>query len=318
MIWLYRFLFLPAVLVGAPFYLRRMLKRGGYRPGFSHRFGSLPAIAGKNPGVKRIWLQAVSVGEMLAIGPLLEKLVRIGEVEVYLSTTTSTGYKLAKERYASLTVGISYFPLDFFPFSARAWRAIAPDLAILMEGERWPEHLAQAHIRRVPVIAINARISDRSFKRMRRFKKGVPALFGRVERILACSRHDARRFIDLGFDANRVIVTGNIKLDLTLPSFSPEQKAALKTELGLKSSHLVILGSSTWPGEETALVDLLGAARQRGIAVSLLLVPRHAERRQEIESLLEKQTSVSIFARTDEPRRKWISRWATPPANFAT
>lgn len=287
MIWLYRILFLPALLIVAPFYLRRMLKRGGYRENFSQRFGQTPSLPARRPGVKRVWLQAVSVGEMLAIGPLLEKLAAAGGAEVYLSTTTSTGYKLAKERYLGLTIGIGYFPIDFAPCSILAWRAIAPDLALLMEGERWPEHLAQASRRGVPVLAINARLSDHSFRRMRRARFLVAALFGSPARILACSENDARRFRTLGFAADRILATGNIKLDLTIPLLAAGEKAGLRAELGLPEG-LVLLGSSTWPGEEEALLDVLGAARSRGLKVSLLLVPRHAERRGEIEALLGK------------------------------
>ena len=75
---------------------------------------------------------------------------REGNTEVYLTTTTSTGYKLAKEKYAGLTIGIGYFPLDFWAFSERAWWGVRPDLCILMEGERWPEHVHQAERLGVP------------------------------------------------------------------------------------------------------------------------------------------------------------------------
>ena len=155
MLWLYRILFPFVALVLAPGYLLRMRRRGGYRANFAQRFGALPALPPKRTGVPRVWLQAVSVGEMLAIGPILEGLRRDG-AEVYLTTTTSTGYRLAQEKYAGLVLGIGYFPLDWWPFSARAWRRLAPDLVILTEGERWPEHLQQARRRGVPVVSINA------------------------------------------------------------------------------------------------------------------------------------------------------------------
>ena len=131
MLWLYRLLFLPALLLSAPFYVRRMRRRGGYRENFGHRFGRIDGLPPKQPGRKRIWLQAVSVGEILAIGPMLEAWQRDGDVEVYLTTTTSTGYRLAEERYRNQVAGIGYFPIDWWGFSRRAWQRIQPDLVIL-------------------------------------------------------------------------------------------------------------------------------------------------------------------------------------------
>lgn len=165
MIWLYRLLFVPVLLVLAPGYLLRMRKRGGYGRDFAQRFGAHPNLA-PSAARRRVWIQAVSVGEMLAIGPLLRALKSSG-AEIYLTTTTSTGRRIAVERHADLVAAIGYFPLDAWPFTARAWRRIKPDLAILMEGERWPEHLRQAALRGVPVISVNTRLSDRTFGRLR-------------------------------------------------------------------------------------------------------------------------------------------------------
>jgi 3-deoxy-D-manno-octulosonic-acid transferase len=305
MLWLYRILYLPALVLGAPFYLWRMRKRGGYRENFGQRFGRVAALPPKPPGVKRIWLQAVSVGEMLAIGPLLAAWQRQGGVEVYLTTTTSTGYQLAKERYRDATIGIGYFPLDWAPFSARAWRAVQPDLALLTEGERWPEHIHQAVRRSVPIVSVNARLSDRSFRRMARFKGAVQPLLGGITRLLACSEHDAERFRALGFPAERITTTGSIKLDVTIPALSAAEKAQLRRELGLPDEGFIIMGSSTWEGEEAALVKALQNARAAGNTCSLLLVPRHAERRGAIELLLRGR-GVSFHFRSRGPAKATV------------
>jgi 3-deoxy-D-manno-octulosonic-acid transferase len=282
MLWLYRIFFVPVLLVLAPIYLRRMWRRGGYGAGFGQRLGG--HVRRPRTGGQRVWLQAVSVGEMLAIGPLLEALHADG-VEVWLTTTTSTGFRLANERYRALVVTIGYFPIDWWPFSVRAWRRIRPDLVILTEGERWPEHLAQAAKRRVPVLSVNARLSDRSYRRMRRFPGASRAMLRGVSRLLACSAQDAARFRELGVSSERIVVTGNIKLDVDIPRLDEAAKACWRRDLGL-AEGLVLLGSSTWPGEELALLEALKAARARGVACSLLLVPRHAERRNEIDALL--------------------------------
>ena len=156
MIWFYRALFLPALILCAPYYGMRMLRRGGYGLDFSHRFGkqrNLPAPKEK----KRIWIQAVSVGEVEALAPLLEKLWANDRIEVVITTTTSTAYKIVREKYAQKCLYTGVFPFDFLPFSNAAWNKIKPDLAILMEGELWPEHMHQAVSRKVPLLLINAR-----------------------------------------------------------------------------------------------------------------------------------------------------------------
>lgn len=294
MIWAYRLLFPPVMLLASPYYLMRMRRRGGYKEHFEQRYGATPSLPPKRVGVRRVWLQAVSVGEMLAIAPLLEALSANSDVEVYLTTTTSTGYALARERYSKLVVAIAYFPIDWWAFSRRAWNAVAPDLVILLEGERWPEHIRQAEARGVPVLAVNARLSDRSFRRMMRARVFASPLLRGITRVLACSDHDAARFRELGFAPERVVTTGNIKLDVTIPLLGEAEKTGLRRELGF-GDEPILLGSSTWPGEELVLVEIFEALRAEGRAVRLLIVPRHAERRAEIEALLNGRGLVYHF-----------------------
>ncbi|HEX2860627.1 MAG TPA: glycosyltransferase N-terminal domain-containing protein [Lacunisphaera sp.] len=287
MIWLYRLIFVPALLLAAPYYLWRMRRRGGYAQGFWHRFGEVPPLPEKARGRKRLWLQAVSVGEILAIAPLLEALHRGGDTEVYLTTTTSTGYQLAREKYAALVIGIGYFPLDFWACSERAWWRVRPDLCILMEGERWPEHVHQAATHGVPVLCVNARLSDRSFRRSLRHRFFIRALSRGLTQILCAAPLDEQRFRAIGFPPGKLRTMGNLKLDVEIPRLPAGELAQLRREIGL-GEGLVLLGSSTWPGEENALLAALQSARAKGLQVSLLLVPRHAERREELRGLLQK------------------------------
>jgi 3-deoxy-D-manno-octulosonic-acid transferase len=299
MIWIYRLLF-PFVLVAlSPYYLLRMRRRGGYGTGFGQRFGSVPALPPRREGVRRVWLQAVSVGEMLAVEPILMALKADG-TEVVLTTTTSTGRGVALQRYASLVASVSYFPIDWQPFSSRAWKAVAPDLAIVTEGERWPEHMRQAGNRGVPVLCINARISDRSYKRLSVWPAASAFMLRGITRLLASSEQDAERFRALGLPPERVFVTGNIKLDVDIPRLDEAGRDRLRRELGLPAGRPVLLGSSTWPGEEEALLAALASARSSGVSCSLLLVPRHAERRAEVERVV-KATGLSYHLRSLGP-----------------
>jgi 3-deoxy-D-manno-octulosonic-acid transferase len=294
MLWLYRLLFVPLLVVASPYYLLRMKRRGGYSRHFSQRLGATPELPPRGKDVTRIWLQAVSVGEMLAIAPIIEAFQENDAVQIYLTTTTSTGYGVAREKYRDKVAGIGYFPLDWWWLSARAWRRICPDLVILTEGERWPEHIHQAARRSIPVICLNARLSDRSYARMKTWRWAIMPVLKGLTHILACSEHDAERFKDLGFDAAKITTIGNIKLDLRIEPLDPTRTRALRAELGF-GDEPILLGSSTWPGEEAAMLAAYEAVRAAGLSAKLLLVPRHAERRHEVETVVSQSKHTYHF-----------------------
>ena len=287
-LWVYRLLFLPGLLLTAPAQLRRMMRRGGMREGWGERFGYWPELPAKRAGRPRVWVQAVSVGEVLAVENLLAGLAAAG-AEVVLSTTTNTGKAVARERYAGRYLMIGYFPVDWVGFVRRAWRRIDPDVMVLVEGERWPECIAEARRRGVPVVAVNARLSDRSFRRMQTLRAMVVPLMRGVTHILPVSAADAARFRELGLGGVVAAPTGNVKLDRAVAEIDEAARAEWRVALGLGREDLILLGASTWPGEEAALVAAWREARAAEIGVRLLLVPRHAERRKEIETLLREE-----------------------------
>ncbi len=290
-IWIYRLFFLPALLVIAPVLLWKSRRREGQWQGLKQRFGHVPVLPAKKTGKKRVWLQAVSVGEVLAIELVVKGLLTEEGLELVITTTTSTGYRVACEKYAGKVLGIAYFPIDFWWCVARAWRAIKPDLFVLMEGERWPEHLNAAVVRNVPVLTINARISDRSFRRMQMWPWFASGLVKGITRMSVVSDSDARRFAELGISATDIAVAGNLKLDTELVELDGPARSALLQEMGFGETDTIIVGASTWPGEEEALLAACrsywdGGTDQTG-KVRLLLVPRHAERAAEIVQEIE-------------------------------
>ncbi len=288
MIWLYRIALPPLLALALPYYLFRMWRRGGYRKGFLHRLGWFHKLRRPQPGVKRIWIQAVSVGELLAAAPLLRRFSEKPGIELVITTTTSTGFALAKERYSAMAACIGIFPLDLLPCSATAWHRISPDLVILFESELWPEHLAQAARRKVPVYLVNARLSERSFARYLRFRSWARPLLQPLTAVLASSPSDEERFRALGLDAT-VYRTGNLKIDFDpAPVLTDVERHALLAECGLLNPQQpdgvppILLGASTWPGEETALVRAWQGLLEALPDLKLILVPRHAERRREV------------------------------------
>ena len=287
MIWFYRLLFVPAFLITIPYYAMRMIRRGGYAKDFSHRFGGqkdLPKVA---EGKTRFWIQAVSVGEVEAISTLVDKFASRNDIELVITTTTSTGYKILREKYAPKCFYVGVFPMDFWLFSRRAWNKIKPDVCILMEGELWPEHIHQAKARGKKLFLLNARISDNSFKRYLKSPYFARRLFDKFSAICVSNEIDIERFIALGASQTRLHLTGNMKFDSKPSKYLDEaEKSALRAELGFAKDSFVLLGSSTWAGEEDMLLKALDKIRAKGIDCRLLLVPRHAERREQIKKII--------------------------------
>ena len=309
MIWLYRFLFLP--LPARPALLRAAdASTWGLRKGLSTtlRLFSTPTLAA--PGVQRIWLQAVSVGEVLAIGPLINELQKKHDIEIVLTTTTSTGFAEAKKRYSKIALEIGIFPSGFLALSALAWRHIQPDAVILTESELWPEHLQRAQKKGVPAFLVNARVSDKSFARYRKCRPLAQWLLSRLVHIYAASQQDQQRLLELGATPERTVATGSTAGMVDLgPGLEAEGRESLRKELGFTSNTqnecFVLVGASTWPGEEAALLATQRAFIEAGIDCRLLLVPRHAERASEIVRMLQGQalSLAPTFFRCDSSQR---------------
>lgn len=294
-IWIYRLIFIPIALVLSPKYLLKMKRRGDYQGAMSMRLGIKVKDWPRTEGKRRVWIQAVSLGEMLVVEALLRRLAEDDRIELLLTTTTSTGYRLATEKYSGICDRICYFPLDFWPFSRKVWKRMRPDIAICAETELWPEHMQQAANAGVPMILINGRLSDRSFKYAQALNRIYRNHLKLIDRVLAISDEDADRFSRIGVSRHRISVTGNLKVDVSIDEIlSIEDRQRTKTSLGF-GEGFVLLGSSTWPGEEEVLLSVFRKLRQQLSECRLLLVPRHAERRHEIRTMLERAASDFNF-----------------------
>lgn len=295
MIWLYRILYLPAFLAVLPYYGLRMWRRGGYAKDFQHRLGFFHRLAAPATGKKRIWLQAVSVGEILAIGPLIKALGAIDDIEIVITTTTSTGYAEALKRYQQSTLCIGLFPLDFWPCTNLAWKRIQPNVVMLTESELWPEHLHRAQASGTPTFLVNARISERSFARYKKVFSLARRLLKKFDFIYATNQLNRTRLLKLGANPETIKSFGNLKFDVAVGEpISASARSELLRELGFDSppdqpQPFILLGSSTWPGEEKALLNIQSKLINGGTDCRLLLVPRHAERAPEITNRLKQQ-----------------------------
>ncbi|MDR2377661.1 MAG: glycosyltransferase [Puniceicoccales bacterium] len=303
MLFLYRFLYPLLWVLSMPRCLFRRLRRGGYGRRGWQRWGFYEkSLAEKSSGKRRIWFQAVSVGELKAIDPLLRRLAKNPRLEVFLSVSSSSAHRLVERDYAPGLLDYAWFPWDFFPIMASAWAHIRPDLAILSEEELWPEFLAQAERHKVPVFLINGRLSERTCRRYRHLPFWTRWLWRHLSWIALPSPAEMEKFKNLGAPEALLTVVGNLKGDRPPPSTDPGERLRLRQELGFAPKDLVLIGLSTWPGEEALLLECLERLRRAepALPLRLLLVPRHAERRGEIAKLL-RSSSFSWHRRSEGP-----------------
>ena len=188
---------------------------------------------------------------------------------------------------------VLYAPLDFWPVMRRAFRVIAPQRIILIEAEVWPNLVAEATRRKIPIVLANARLSPRSERRFRRFKVFVGPIFRRLDLLCVPTPEDAERWKNLGATASQIHAVGNIKYDVfNQPILS--NAAQRFRETGIDTARLILFGGSTHRGEEHILVDVFCALRPEFPDLFLILAPRHVERANEVEAELRKRDLRSI------------------------
>ncbi len=279
--WLYNLLFAIGFPLLLPHFLWRMWRRGGYGPGFWQRVGYYaPAVRRRLAARRRYWIHAVSVGEMyVALRFIAEWRAREPGAAFVISTTTSTGHAIAASHLGTDDVLI-YFPADFPFIVGRVLRRLRPLALILTEGEYWPNLLRRAHAGGVPLFVINARVSARSFRGYRRLGGFFSGLMQRFALLLAQGDEDARCLLALGAVPGRVRALGTAKYDIDpAAAVDAGEVHAWLAAAGIDPAAPLLVGGSTWEGEEQALLAAYRALRAEFPALRLVLVPRHAERR---------------------------------------
>jgi 3-deoxy-D-manno-octulosonic-acid transferase len=273
-----------AMLLSLPFWLYQILRHGKYWRGFSERMGKVPDRL-KVSGQQIIWIHAVSVGEVLAVGGLVGQMRRqFPQWRVMVSTTTDSGQDLARKRFGEENV--FYFPMDF-AFAIRPYmRALRPELVVLAETEFWPNFLRLARGSGARVAVVNARISDRSWPRYQRFRWALRQVLANVDLFLAQTEQDAARLKSIGADAGRVHVSGNLKFDVSLPA-PPAIVETLRRSLVAGGAGPVLVCGSTVEDEEPPLLRAFENVRVSHPRAVMILAPRHPERFEAVATLLQ-------------------------------
>jgi len=261
---------LPGVLVRLAL---RGLRNRGYWERWDERFGFAPALT---EGGTRIWVHAVSVGEVQASLPLVRALREgYADARILVTTTTPTGSERVMQALGG-EVAHRYVPYDLPGAVRRFLDRVRPDLVVLMETELWPNILHQCGERGIPVVLVNARLSERSARGYARFGVFTRGMLQHVTAIAAQSEEDARRFASLGADPARMRVTGSVKFDVRVAASVVEEAQVMRRCWGVARG--VWIAASTHEGEDEQIL----AAYARVIRVipdcMLVLVPRHPER----------------------------------------
>ena len=293
--WLLNVVYACAIAAAAPYLAYQRIRWGKYRTGWSEKlFGRVPE---RSPAAERVWFHAVSVGEVLLLrGLIAEYRNRRPDVEIVLSTTTVTGFDVAKKQYPDLV--ICYCPLDFSWAVKRAIARLKPTALVLAELELWPNLILAASKAGVRLAITNGRLSEKSFRGYRKLKPLVATLLRKFEAIGVQNEEYAARFRALGASEGTVVVTGSVKYDRVETDRHNPRTLELKESFHISDDELVFIAGSTQEPEEAYALATWKELRSRFPNLRLILVPRHKERFDEVARLVEGQ-GIPLLRRSE-------------------
>jgi 3-deoxy-D-manno-octulosonic-acid transferase len=276
--------YLALLALASPWLAYKAARHGKYREGFGAKFfGAVPRRQGDRPCV---WLHAVSVGEVNLLATLLAEIARRRPGwECVISTTTMTGYALAKKKYAGYSV--FYCPLDFSWAVRRAIERVRPSCLVLAELELWPNLIRAARKQGARVAVINGRLSQHSHRGYRRIRPFVARLLGQIDLIAAQNQEYAERFLDLGASPDSVHITGSMKFDGAQTDRGNPATRRLSALAGISENDVVFLAGSTQEPEEALAIASFRELSAEHPRLRFILVPRHRERFEEVARLLD-------------------------------
>ena len=253
------------------------------------RLGLVPISGNLNKiGGFPIWIHALSVGEVLSALPLAERLGnRFGFKNIVFSASTRTGFEIASQHLNGKVNTVFFFPYDLLFSVKRIANQITPCLAVIVETDIWPNFLFEMKKRNIPVLLVNARLSEKSFAGYRRFSFFTKALFLNFSKICAQTEEDARRFNLLGAPRETISLTGNMKFDQADATISHEEIAQLRQLLKIPTGRKIIVAGSTHRGEEEILADAFSRLKQDYGDLVLIVVPRDPNRAESVSRIFK-------------------------------
>lgn len=275
-----------------------MLTSKRYRSGLNQRFGMAAKRDSRKPG---IWVQGASVGEVITAKSIIARIdEEFPEWETFVSTTTNTGFSVAKKNFADKTV--FYFPVDLSWITKKVILQTRPGCIILIELEIWPNFLVSAYKNSIPIIVVNGRISHKSFLAYRTISRISKAfqdsLTSEINIFCVRTELDAQRFRDLGIPGKQVFVTGTMKYDNIPNHIDDNIRRGLANLFHIKDNNSVLIGGSTHEGEEEILIRVFERLIEGYPNLRLIITPRHIERTRAVSRLIEKMGFLPVLKTT--------------------
>ena len=297
---LYNIVLFAATIIILPYFLLKIIFTGKYRKSFIKKLGGMQSkiLANLKDG-PRVWIHAVSVGEVTAAAPIVASLKMIRpEVQIIFSTSTETGQEIARKFIKGADAFI-YFPLDI-PYIVRKMIKLAkPDVFVLVETELWPNFLKVCKMRQIKALMVNGRISPRSYSRYRLTKFFWKIILYNLDAAGMIAEIDAVRLQNIGMDSKKIKVLGNAKYDALASLAAPALREEIACRLNARKNERFFVAGSTHEGEEKIIIGVYRELLKHYPDLKLIIVPRHIERTKDILSLLQQENFDDVLTLTD-------------------
>lgn len=295
-------LFLSLLFYSLPYFVRIKLIRG---ESFFIRERLGLKLEKDESEKKSIWFHAVSVGEVLSLQNLIKRIKeKHPDWQIHFSTLTNTGMRVAREKLTAAD-HLFFVPMDFAFLVRKFFRALKPRVFVLAESEFWPNLIREAKKSTGGVLLINGRISPRSFKKYFRFRALTKKVLRDIDLFLVQTAEDKAKLERIGVSSELVRVTGNLKAEIDLPSFTAEEILGIKKNMSIPVSKKVVVAGSTRNGEEKKLLESFVRAKKAREDLMLIVAPRHPERFAEVETLCQQYSLQAVRKTRVTPGSQW-------------
>ncbi|NDH67198.1 MAG: 3-deoxy-D-manno-octulosonic acid transferase [Gammaproteobacteria bacterium] len=266
-----------------PVVLLRLLWKGRRSPAYRHRISERFSLRKLAPA--DVWVHAVSMGEVVAVTPLVECLLA-QNLRVLMTTMTPTGSQQILTRFKS-KVAHQYIPYDLPQCFRRFFKQVKPKIGIIMETELWPNMVYEAQSAGVPMVLANARLSDKAYVQYHRLRWFFAPMLAKFSLIGTQSVLDSHRYQALGAPSSKIMMLGNMKFDLSYPQSNQSDLDGLQTAWGLHRP--VWIAASTHEDEEAQLLAQFSRIKQAIPEILLVFAPRRPERFQAVYAMVQQQ-----------------------------